>query len=372
MLVEFIIDKSEYKQLVKQISFKASNGIEISKRSLKANGKDNYYFRITHSKNELNSAKALSEIRCLIEKSFNDNNVDYRILLDESSQYFAKILYPLVMEFETKLRKFVHNTLFDISEVSTQKVLSQLKANLKNIDKNTNIIPKVDFLEGATLEDIHKFLFANNGLYGSVKDYISNKDNLCLSRKDLLDYISNNKQQTIWKDFFEPDFADSSLPQNYSQITTCRNDIMHFHYISSLQYDEYYSLMNFAIKDLDKQLQKGIVIESTTTNIEKLSNNLGYQQSIFTGLKGLDALPGVLSLSPELDALRGIINLPSLSPIYGIFNGAQNFVPSNLPDLIIPIGTILPQFDSLNDIAKTALAIQALSPMPTKKSPPKD
>lgn len=370
MLVEFIIDKSEYKQLIKQISFTASNGIEISKRSLKANGRDNYYLRITHSKNELNSAKALSEIRCFIETTFKDNNVDYRILIDESSQYFAKILYPLVMAFETKLRKFVHNTLFDISEVSTKKVLAQLKANLKNIDKNTNIIPQVDFLEGATLEDIHKFLFANNGLYGNIKDYISNKDNLCLSRKELLDYIAKNTQQTIWEDFFEPNFSDSSLPQNYSQIINCRNDVMHFHYISSSQYDEYYSLMNLAIKDLDTQLQKGIVIESTTTNIEKLSNNFGYQQSIFTGLKGLDALRGVVSVSSELDALRGVI-----SPLSGIFTGSQNLYPANLPDIIPHIGAIettLPQFESLNDIAKRVFGIQALSPIPTEKSESKD
>ncbi len=328
MLVEFIIDKDEYKQLIKNNDFKASNGIDVAKRSLKANGKDNYYFRISVNNSNLEAAQALSEIKYSIESEFKKNSIYYRVLTDESSQYFTNVLYRYIMEFETKLRKFIHNTLFDVSDASMKRILVQLKANLKNVDKNTIVIPKIDFLEYATLEDVYKFLFSNNGLYGDVRDYVASKDNLCHSRKELLEYISQNKLQTTWEDFFESDFSDSSLPKDFLKIIDCRNDVMHFHYISYSQYNEYLALIDLAIKDLDKQIKKGIVIESTVANIDKLSGNSNYIQTLFNGFQSFATLQGAIrTLMPDylstmktfLDGFSSLANsfiIPNLQPDY--------------------------------------------------------
>lgn len=290
MLVEIIIDKDEYKQLVKEMNFKASNGIEVSKRSLKANGKDNYYLRLYCSKEDIESARALSEIRCLIEKEFRENGIEYRVLIDESSQHFTNTLYPLIMEFETKLRKFIHNTLFDISEESKKRVIAQLATSLGIKIQDDKI---VDFLELSTLEKIRMFLFQNNELYADVKKYMGQEGNMCATKKELIDYISNSGSDTIWNKFFENNFSDSTLPNTFEKIIGYRNDVMHFHYISFQRYDEGENLIKSAIQDLDKQIKKGIVIESTLQNIDTLSSALNYQQSIIGSMFGLDRFPRI-------------------------------------------------------------------------------
>lgn len=295
MLVEIIIDKDEYKQLIKKMDFKASNGIEVSKRSLKANGKDNYYLKLYCSNEDIESAKALSEIRCLIEKEFRENDIEYRVLIDEPSQYFTNALYPLIMEFETKLRKFIHNTLFDISEESNKRVIAQLATSLGiKIQDNQNN-QRVDFLETSTLEKIRMFLFQNNELYGDVKKYMGKEENMCATKKELIEYISNNDSDTIWNKFFENNFSDSTLPNTFEKIIGYRNDVMHFHYISFQRCEEGMELIRSAIQDLDKQIKKGIVIESTLQNIDTLSSALNYQQSIIGSMFGLDRFPGITS-----------------------------------------------------------------------------
>ena len=282
MLVEFIIDKDDYKKILKNINFTASNGVEVKKRSLKSSGKNNNYLRLTCANGDINSAKALSEIRGTIENDFKGNDFNYHILIDESSQYFSTTLYPLVMEFETKLRKFIHNTLFDISDESTQKIMTQLKTHLKKAGKDQSQIHKVDFLEKSTLEDIRNFLFSNIGLYTAIKEYASKPENHCLTRQSLFDYISKNAPKTLWEDFFEADFSDSVLPQNFSKIIECRNDVMHFHYISFERFTECQKLLQETNSDLDKQIKKGIVIENTSENIDKLSRSTAYWDSLIS------------------------------------------------------------------------------------------
>lgn len=359
MLVEFIIDKDDYKKSIKKISFTASNGIEVSKRSLKANGKENYYFKITCQNENVESAKALSEIRCFIESEFKTDGIDdYRILTDESSQYFTKALYPLIMEFETKLRKFIHNTLFDISEISAQRVVAQLISAL-NIDKQSKEIPKFDFLELATLESIYLFLFQNNALYGDIHNYIANKKNRCATKKELIEYISNNEIDTIWNDLFEKNFSDSLLPKAFEDIIGIRNDVMHFHYISFTRYNEGVKLVKAVIQDLDKQIKKGIVIENTAQNIEKLSNNMGYQQSVLLGLQGLDEIQRLIN-NPLIYS-----TVDSVSPISKILQdiSRNTILPtwnSEFSDIISPLTATmlgLPKLDGLSVVSSKLSSI---------------
>jgi hypothetical protein len=331
MLLEFIINKDEYKNSIKSIDFKASNGLEISKRSLKASGKDNYYFRLNCPTKSLNAAKVLSEIRTLLENNFKENNFDYRILTDEASQYFTLELYPLVMEFETKLRKFIHNTFFDISDEAEKKVVAQLKTNLK-IDKNEKAFPKSDFLEHATLEQINRLLFSNANLHDALKKYMN--DSETKTRQDLIDFISDNRCKTIWEEFFYNDFSDSTLPEDFSKLIECRNDVMHFHYISWEAYNEYKELLKKANADLDKQIKKGIVIENSTDNIDKLTNNMEYK----TLLAGLHGMFQIINLtSTENTPNRNLMQINpavavELSKLSDMYNVLVPTIPKITPD----------------------------------------
>ena len=56
-----------------------------------------------------------------------ENKVTFRILLNESAQYFAKDLFHLLCEDETKLRKFIQSAMFDINEQAEQEIINRLK-----------------------------------------------------------------------------------------------------------------------------------------------------------------------------------------------------------------------------------------------------
>ena len=57
MIIEYFIDKDEYKKHLKGIDFTASNGVHIAKRSWKQKGKENYLLRLTSPVEKRKGAK---------------------------------------------------------------------------------------------------------------------------------------------------------------------------------------------------------------------------------------------------------------------------------------------------------------------------
>lgn len=364
MIVEYIIDKDEFKKKIDSLNFTASNGKEVTRKNPKAKGKNNYFLKLSCAGNDIDAAQALSEISLKVEDVFHQNDVSFRLLTNEASQFFVKELYPSVCEFETKLRKFIHSTLFDVDEGAKVKVLSRLKGTL--IEKSSKEIPAFDYLEKGTLESIRFFLFSNNALYGAVKDYTSGQDAIFASREQLIQFIQDNDSHTIWEDFFEKDFSDSILPAIFKDIIDCRNDVMHFHNISYERYLEGADLLNRGINDLNKQIKKGIVIEDSSANVSKLSRSLGYLDAIAHSIVSVGAASARMLdvlFSPEVQALKNKylspVYLDTLGRLAGIIADSAYSVPMpplpginvpTVPASILGIASAIPAVPSLQEL----------------------
>ena len=366
MIIEYIIDKDAYKKLLSRINFTASNGQVIIKRSSKAQGKENFFLKLSCAQNDIAAAQALSEVGIKVEELFIQNKITYRLLLNEASQFFVKHLYPYVCEFETKLRKFIYCTLFDINEEAKPKVLSRLQKSL--IDKSSKDIPAFDFLEQGTLEDILNFLFSNAALYGEINDYTKNNSKRFSTREEIIEFIKNSDKHTIWEEFFANKFGDSSLPNTFEKIIKFRNDTMHFHNINYDYYLQGIVMLKDAIKDLDTQIKKGIVIEDSSENVIKLSENLNYVQGVIKSLEifGLASQKIIKSLyNPTyLEALRKIsdtllkvpqVHIPdALIPLQNLaLSNAISQIAVSLPSPLVGLEPVFSQDDFEQNIEET-------------------
>ena len=137
MKVEFIIDKSEYKKLLN----KDIVGTQIKYKSEKVKGKSNYLLTLSIESRNLTAAKLLSNSRIVVEKLFIENNIKYRLLTEEASQFFVQRLYPYACEFETKLRKFIYTALFDLDDKANELAIKIYNSTM-GVKKEMIFYPK--------------------------------------------------------------------------------------------------------------------------------------------------------------------------------------------------------------------------------------
>lgn len=297
MFIEYITENDIYRDKLKNLDLISSDQILVSAKARRTTGKDNYILKLSTEEDNLKSAKALSEAKKKIEKLLSDEKVTFKILTNQSSQYFVKQLYPFMCEYETKLRKFINVTLFDINEAAKTTVFTQLKtAKIEINEKDVNY----DFLEYSELGDIMVFLFANDSLYKDLDSYKGNAKNRFATREQLIEYIKNSNKKTIWEEFFAPNFSDSIIPQTISKIKGFRNDVMHFHNIDYEKYEEALELVKQGIKDLDKQIKKGIVLEDTEANVALLSGNTNYSMNLYNTIAAIQKLPDAIIKAYEV------------------------------------------------------------------------
>lgn len=284
MKVEFLIDKSEYKKLLNKRTVVATNKTIVKYSHEKVSGKNNYLLTLTCAGKKISDAEALSEQRIHVEKILADNQVKYRLLTEEASQFFVQHLYPYACEFETKLRKFIYTALFDIDEKAEGILVKAYKATMDKKSGSITQLPLKDFLSEKDLGEIFDFLFANDTFLSQVKDLVPTNDNRQRhkTKKQLLTELEHLDDQSVWKLIFAPVFPDSILPNIYEDIQHYRNDVMHMHNIGFEDYKKILKVFKKGIKDLDKQIAKNVVLEDSQVNVKALANGLNIFANYFS------------------------------------------------------------------------------------------
>lgn len=326
MILEYIIEDSKYKDLIKgKIPKKGKNGI-IKVNSKKFSGVNNYILTIEYKSSPVESAETLSNIFQNIKKIFDSNNVKYYILRNEASIELANRLYPLVCEFETKLRKFLYVALFDLDEAAKKITTNKIKTVIHKFSK-TEKIPQNNFLEELTLGEVFNLLFDNREFLDSAKNETKQIENTLsrkATKKELIAIIEKIEEKTLWNELFAPIFKNFSLPTVQNELFDIRNDVMHFHFISYEQYKRSLRLLKDINKELDVQLAKGIVLENNDDNAVLVSNNYQYT------FKALSALAeSIQALNEQLS----FATMSSITPIVGALNAIKQ-------ELTFPISEI--------------------------------
>lgn len=285
MKIEYLIDKDNYKALLPKNDYAANNGLVVKKRNYMLSGKDNHLLKIYTPKNigkPVEQAEALSEFNDKIKDVFLERKISFRILQNESAQFFAKQLFPLLCEFETKLRKLIQSAMFDISAPAEEEIVSRLK-KYSIIDKKQDTLDG-NFLEFSDLGKIIDFLFSNDELYKEIDTYKNKLETKYLSKEELIEYINRSDKPRIWDKYFSKEFGESILPSKIFEIKGYRNDVMHFHEISFQRYKIAEETIKLVNDDLEKQIKKGIVLEASDEIIQTIINNPNFYASILESI----------------------------------------------------------------------------------------
>ena len=307
MKIEFITDGDIYTKY-ESIIPKDKNQFKISSNNQKIKGVNNYLLCVEIDGKTIGCAKILSDIREKIKNKLIIDHNKYFLLTDEPTKVYLRKLYPLVCEFETKLRKLVYLALFDLDEPAQKMVLNKIKntSEFKKIKE----IPNSNFLEKLTLGEMFSFLFENSDFLQKANQSIGeqlSKRFKNSSKADIISLIEGIEETTIWKKLFSENFEDSILTNHYEEVFTLRNAVMHFHCITYNEYKNAICLLNKLNKDLDIQLSKGIVLENNSQNLTVVSNNSQYMLSALVSIL-MDASFIIPTISAGLNTYKEFLN----------------------------------------------------------------
>lgn len=143
------------------------------------------------------------------------------VLANECSAYFNKALYPIVNEFERKLRKLLYLASSLHGDENSQKVIVGL--------------------EEQELGNIFETLFSDAAFVKKAKETINKTLSWQFTRAELLDAINKLDENRLWTLLLGDDCVET-LCSSFSEIRNYRNDVMHAHNIDYEQFNKAYKL----------------------------------------------------------------------------------------------------------------------------------
>jgi hypothetical protein len=229
------------------------------------------------SKNE-ESAKKLSEIHTTIMQ------YSPLVLLCESSEYYNRILFPLINELERNLRKLLY-----------------LVASISDNEKAKESIKQ---LEEKDLGDIFDLLFIDPNFILNMKKRINAEaksefnGKTKYSKGEIKSYLDSLVELTLWDAILgEKDVP--TLRSYFRDVQTYRNDAMHAHNIGK----ELFGKARYLFDKINKELDSAIGNLIGTSEEKLVERKLEVNTAISSALVAMD-------LSAISDALKGV----SLSP----------------------------------------------------------
>ena len=133
IIIDFLIIGNEYKAVLK--ANKPNENLRIYQPRKKGS---NFYLQIQCDVVTFDNVKYLAEYQKLLTDKFNEKNIKYYVLLNQASEYFLKDLYPLVCQFETKLRKFITCSFIDFTEKTSAPIVNYFSC-IKGYDVEKNV-----------------------------------------------------------------------------------------------------------------------------------------------------------------------------------------------------------------------------------------
>lgn len=154
------------------------------------------------------------------------------VLTNESSQYFNKRLFPLLNDFERKLRKLLY-------------LYNSLNPSVKG-GENIKNIENLDF------GTIFKHLFTDDLFYKYLKKQINDVADK-LTKKEIIDMVAKMEEKTLWSELIGNDRV-SHLVEQPSQVRSMRNSVMHAHNIDHIDYKKSKKLVDKINRELDVEI----------------------------------------------------------------------------------------------------------------------
>jgi hypothetical protein len=244
MKIEYIFTDEEYKDI------ELKDGVERDEKSLKEEKSKIISFSFAGDEDE--AARVLSDI-------FNKIGDDMPcpvLLLNEASQYYNRKLFPLISDFEVKLRKLLYLVSF--------------------LDSNSFEII-ISNLERMNFGELFNMLFIDNNFCKIVNKKVKDIGSQ-FTESEINDLIENLQGNTLW-DKLISEAVTFTLRENYNMVRDFRNDVMHAHNIDYEQYHEIEKMYTIINRELNDALN---TIENTLENKDDAIYHAGFNETMRT------------------------------------------------------------------------------------------
>lgn len=300
MRQEYLFTSSEYKSEIEATEFST----KVNKTVTDIESSDCWILKLSIKSESEDAAKQLDHINAKICGKYKPT-----VLTNECSGYFNKSLFPIINEFERKLRKLLYlaSALQDDSDV--HKIISNL--------------------EMKDLGAIFEALFSDSNFVKSAKEKVNQKT-WCFTKEELLETIGEIEENARW-DTLLGSACVKTLRGNFRKMKTYRNDVMHAHNISYSQFREAKQLFLQTNSELDIAIDDVIGIK--TDNGSMISSNFNsvlaealLMPKIKVDLSGAFSTAGVpryrTVITPEVK--QALVNLGGLTAMQNIISQMES------------------------------------------------
>ena len=212
------------------------------------------------------------------------------ILTNECSAYFNKALYPIVNEFERKLRKLLYLASALNGDEDSQKVIVRL--------------------EERELGKIFEILFSDEAFVKKAKETVNRTLSWQFTRLELLDAINKLDEKKLWTILLGDDCA-KTLCGSFSELRNYRNDVMHAHNIDYERFNKAEKLFKKVNAELDLAIGKLIGAKEENAEVTPVAFN----STLSSALETRQSQVYTNSLLDVSEALKSIMsNQPIISP----------------------------------------------------------
>lgn len=205
------------------------------------------------------------------------------VLTNECSAYFNKALYPIVNEFERKLRKLLY-----------------LASSLQGDDNSHNVIVR---LEEQDLGTIFETLFSDSTFVKKAKETVTKTLSWQFTRAELLNAINKLDEHRLWTVLLGDDCAET-LCKSFSNLRNYRNDVMHAHNIDYKQFNAAQKLFKKVNEELDSAIGKLIGAREDNTEI----TSVDFNSALSSALATIQSQVETSSLLAVSEALKNIVS----------------------------------------------------------------
>lgn len=194
--------------------------------------------------NDEDMAKKLDNLTKRLKQIFKNQFITVN---SECSQFFCSQLYPLIVDFETKLRYafYISRSLYESGSVDVKSFFIDMGKESKTI-------------EDADFGDIYQFVFTDKAFNLNVKKAVNEK---AMTKSDFIKTIQSLDESTMWQNWVGNDYG--FIEENFLDIKSFRNDVMHNHLIDFERYEKAKKIIKKANDTLDRAINDKLIVNDS-------------------------------------------------------------------------------------------------------------
>ncbi len=333
MIQEYLFTSDQYKADLENLSISP----KVTKEITTIENSKCWTLLISVPGESMEAAKILDPLNRKVCENYRPT-----VLANECSAYLNKALYPIVNEFERKLRKLLYLASSLHGDENSQKVIVGL--------------------EEQDLGTIFEMLFSDAIFVKKAKETVTKTLSWQFTRAELLDALNKLDENKLWTVLLGDDCA-KTLCESFSELRNYRNDVMHAHDIGYERFNAAQKLFKKVNNELDLAIGKLIGAKEANTDVTPADFN----STLSSALADVHSQVDTSILLAASEALKGIVsNQPiinpevskSLSQIGRFAMGEYTLKPevtaaiANLSKIAAVQSDMAPAMRAINDITK--------------------